>query len=112
TRRAVANGAALTFAGDAPGGFEDAHLAFIRELVPALGLVAKCISIARTSVEAMSVYLGPRTGQRVLGGEIRRGAGQTISAAVMIADLRGFTALADRTEPLGIVGLLDEHFEL
>jgi adenylate cyclase len=110
--RAVANGAAFAFATDRPGGFEDRHIAVFDALLPALGLVAKCFSLTRTTTEALSVYLGPRTSQRVLGGEIRRGFGQTISAAVLIADLRGFTALAARADPATVVRLLDDHFEL
>lgn len=108
----VVEGAAFAFAADAPGGFDDRQIAVFDALMPALGLAAKCSSVARTASAALGVYLGPRTSQRVLGGEIRRGHGQTISAAVLIADLRGFTALASRLDPLGVVRLLDEHFEL
>ncbi len=110
--RALANGAAFAMATDSPDGFDDRHLEVFDALIPTLGLVAKCFSLTRTTTEALRVYLGPRTSQRVLGGEIRRGSGQTISAAVLIADLRGFTALADRTDPASVVRLLDDHFEL
>jgi adenylate cyclase len=106
------NGAAFSFATKRPGGFEEAHIAMFDALLPALGIAAKCFSIARTAHEALSVYLGPRTGQRVLAGEIRRGTGQKISAAVLIADLRGFTTLMDREEAMRVVRWLDEHFEL
>ncbi len=40
-------------------------------------------------------YLGPQTGAHVLQGMIRRGDSQVISAALLLADLRGFTALVD-----------------
>jgi adenylate cyclase len=112
SERTVANGAALAFATDVSGGFDDRHIAVIEAVLPALGLVAKCFSVTRTASEALGVYLGPRTSQRVLSGEIQRGSGQTISAAVLIADLRGFTALAARADPTSVVRLLDEHFEL
>ena len=47
----------------------------------------------------------------MLGGQIRRGEGRTIWAAILLTDLRGFTALADRQDPTEVVGWLDEHFE-
>jgi len=47
----------------------------------------------------------------VLGGQIRRGEGETIAAAILLVDLRGFTALTEREEPLQVVGWLNEHFE-
>jgi adenylate cyclase len=47
----------------------------------------------------------------VLGGEIRRGEGETIAAAILLVDLRGFTALTEREDALRVVGWLNEHFE-
>jgi adenylate cyclase len=46
----------------------------------------------------------------VLSGEIRRGSGTTVTAALLFADLRGFTTLADTAGP-AIIGRLDEHLE-
>lgn len=80
--------------------------------MPALALAGRTLSIARTAKKALSVYLGTRTAQRVLAGEIRRGQGQTISAAILIADLRGFTRLSEREDAIRVVGWLDEHLEV
>ena len=49
--------------------------------------------------------------RRVLAGNIRRGHGQTITAAILIADLRGFTSLSEREDPIRIVSWLDEHLD-
>jgi adenylate cyclase len=46
----------------------------------------------------------------VLSGAIRRGSGTTIEAALLIADLRGFTTLAD-TAGLDLIARLDRHLE-
>lgn len=106
------NGVALSFSTNRPGGFAADHVAAIDLLMPALALAGRTISIARTAHEALRVYLGSRTAQRVMSGQIRRGQGQTISAAIMIADLRGFTALSEREDPLTVVGWLDENLEV
>jgi len=48
---------------------------------------------------------------RLLQGKIRRGDSQVISAALLLADLRGFTALVDRYPGTEVVGWLNQHLE-
>jgi adenylate cyclase len=107
----VVKGVALSMASDRPGGFTHDELELVGRLIPAVGLAAYRVSAARTATEALSVYLGPNTAQRVLAGEIRRGEGVTIAAAILFADLRRFTALSEREDALRVVGWLNEHFE-
>jgi adenylate cyclase len=104
-------GVAIAFATDRPGGFADPEVAAFDALLPALGLASYRFALARTASELLGVYLGPMTAGRVLAGEVRRGAGRAITAAILLADLRGFTALAAREDPLRMVGWLDEHLE-
>ena len=105
------NGVALSFVTDSHGGFNENDIAVLDQLMPALALAGRTLSVARTASEALSVYLGSRTAKRVLAGEIRRGQGQTISAAILIADLRGFTTISEREDALRVVSWLDEHLE-
>jgi len=104
-------GAAFGIATDRPGGFTDADLAAADRLLPALALAAYRIGLARVATAALGAYLGGATGLRVLAGEIRRGGGRVVHAAVLLADLRGFTALAGRADPADVVGWLNEHFD-
>ena len=50
---------------------------------------------ARDLVAALEAYLGRRSAARVLAGPLRREVGETIRAALLYADLRGFTALSE-----------------
>ena len=104
-------GVALAIATDRPGGFADAEVAAFDALLPALGLASCRFALARTASEVLGVYLGPMTARRVLAGEVRRGMGRAITAAILLADLRGFTALAGSEDPAKVVGWLDEHLE-
>ena len=104
-------GVAISFATDRAGGFAEPHRAAFAELLPAIALATCKFNLAGTLREALSTYLGPRTGARVLDGHMRRGEGEAVAAAILLADLRGFTALADRDDPLRVVGWLDEHFD-
>jgi len=104
-------GVAVSFATDIPSGFSDDDLAILTEVLPALGLAICKFSLSRTLHETLATYLGAETSTRVLKGQIRRGEGETVAAAILLADFRGFTALTDRDDPVSVVGWLDEHFD-
>lgn len=59
----------------------------------------------------LEAYLGRRSAARVQAGALRRGSGETIRAALLYADLRGFTALSEATEPAAMIAALDAWFE-
>jgi adenylate cyclase len=64
-----------------------------------------------TLTAALEAYLGRRSAARVLAGPLRRGVGETIEAALMFADLRGFTALSESNPPLAVISALDAWFD-
>lgn len=104
-------GIALTFASDRPGGFTEAQLARLATFVPALGLAGGWAAQAAITRSVLALYLGQRTARNVLAGEIQRGLGRRIEAAILLADLRNFTRLTDRADPLQVVALLDTHLD-
>jgi class 3 adenylate cyclase len=66
----------------------------------------------RAAVAALlEAYLGRRSAARVQAGAARRGAGETIRAALLSADLRDFTALSEATEPAAVIAALDAWFD-
>jgi adenylate cyclase len=67
---------------------------------------------ARAAMAALlEAYLGRRSAARVQTGAVRRGAGETIRAALLCADLRDFTALSETTEPAAVIAALDAWFD-
>jgi len=67
---------------------------------------------ARGALTALlEAYLGRRSAARVLSGVPRRGSGETIRAALLVADLRDFTALSEATEPAAMIATLDAWFD-
>ncbi|OWV82675.1 adenylate cyclase [Rhizobium sp. R635] len=105
-------GLGFSLTSDAPDGFSDEQLAVIEGFFPALGLAAYRVAASNTATEILAVYTGARTSARILAGETQRGTGGSINAAILIADLRNFTALTEVYQPEEIVGFLNEHFEL
>lgn len=66
---------------------------------------------ARERQSLLETYVGKRTGARVLGGEIRRGDGDEIDAAIMFCDLRGSTRLEEELGRRAYIALLNQFFE-
>jgi adenylate cyclase len=64
-----------------------------------------------TLMAALEAYLGRRSAARVLAGPLRRDIGETIEAALLYADLRGFTALSESNPPSAVISALDAWFD-
>jgi adenylate cyclase len=101
----------VTWASDRPGGFTDAHIAAIEALLPAIAIVVETNALRRMSALLLDTYLGRTIGRHILDGEIHRGQGRRLRAALLAADLRGFTNLADRMPGEELIRLLDDYFD-
>ncbi len=94
-----------------PGGFDDDELAALKTLVPPLTRVIEIVNLTRTASNLLDTYVGNRAGERILGGQIRRGHADTMQAAIWLSDLRGFTALSDRLPAETVVDILNQYFD-
>ncbi len=74
------------------------------------GAVAYRITLADIAVSLMDAYVGAPASRRILDGAVERGVGEPIDAVLLMADLRGFTTLAD-TAGRDLIERLDEHLE-
>jgi adenylate cyclase len=94
-----------------PGGFSDEQLNDLRALVRPLARVIEIVNQRRTASNLLDTYVGNRAGERILGGQIRRGHTDTMHAAIWLSDLRGFTALSDRLPAETVVDILNRYFD-
>jgi adenylate cyclase len=101
-------GTAISAATDRPGGFSGAEIEALASITPAIGLAAYRIVLAEVMETVLGAYIGHDAGRHVLGGQIRRGEGHQVTAALLLADLRGFTAATER-EGAGVIRRLGEH---
>jgi class 3 adenylate cyclase len=69
------------------------------------------IAARATLTAALEAYLGRRSAARVMAAPLRRDIGETIQAALLYADLRGFTALSDDNPPVVVIAALDAWFD-
>ncbi|WP_025031984.1 adenylate/guanylate cyclase domain-containing protein [Bradyrhizobium sp. DOA9] len=101
----------VTFATDRPGGFEDAHIAGLKQLLPVLALVSEIRIKNRLARTLLETYVGSHAGELILAGATRRGTGTTVRAAIMICDLRDFTKISDNWPRDDVIDLLNDYFD-
>lgn len=101
----------VTFATDRPGGFDDAHIAALKKLLPVLALVSEIRVKNRLARTLLETYVGTHAGELILAGATRRGAGTTVRAAIMICDLRDFTKISDNWPRDDVIDLLNDYFD-
>jgi adenylate cyclase len=94
-----------------PGGFTDEQLAALRQITTPLARVIEIISLRRQASLLLDTYVGNRAGERIMGGQIRRGHTESMNAAIWLSDLRGFTALSDRLPSETVVDILNQYFD-
>ncbi len=102
---------AMSFATDRPGGFTDDDVAILEGLRAALGATIEVRYLRHLAGTLMDTYVGPVAGRRVLEGAIRRGSGETISAAIWFCDLKGFTTLSETLADQVLIDLLNGYFD-
>jgi adenylate cyclase len=101
----------VTFATDRRGGFDDAHIAGLRKMLPVLALVSEIRIKNRLARTLLETYVGSHASELILAGATRRGSGTTVSAAIMICDLRDFTRISDNWPRDDVIDLLNGYFD-
>ena len=76
-----------------------------------LAVAAKMAVLSRLADNMLTTYLGDDAGKRVLSGQIRRGDGDTIRAALVMADMRGSTMLAEQEGREVYIETLNQFFD-
>jgi adenylate cyclase len=101
----------VTFATDQSGGFDEAHIATLSGLLPVLALVSEIRMKNRLARTLLETYVGSHASELILAGATRRGSGTTVRAAIMICDLRDFTAISDNWPRDDVIDLLNGYFD-
>jgi adenylate cyclase len=102
---------ACTWATARPGGFRAADLAALGDLLPALAMATEIRLSRRIARNLLDAYVGRHAGARILAGEIRRGSGATVRAAIWQCDLRDFTTIVERLPRDEVIACLNAFFD-
>jgi adenylate cyclase len=101
----------VTFSTSRDGGFADDHIAYLKDLLPVLALVSEIRVKNIMARTLLQTYVGPHASEEILAGATTRGSGVTISAAIMICDLRDFTTLSSLWPRDYVIELLNGYFD-
>ncbi|MCY6380142.1 DUF427 domain-containing protein [Hoeflea prorocentri] len=101
----------VTLTCDHPDGFTTANLGLVFECASVISRLYEVFSLRDNASSLLETYLGKRTGARVLGGEIRRGDGDRIDAAILFCDLRDSSRLEEEMGRDDYLVLLNRFFE-
>jgi adenylate cyclase len=100
-----------TYVTDRTGGFTAQDIADLTRVSQRLALLADLRSQRRIASNILDAYLGPKTGPKVLAGQIRRGTGEELTAVLWSSDLRGFTERSDRLAGPQMIAMLNALFD-
>jgi adenylate cyclase len=102
----------LSLASIRDGGFSDLDLERLQMAARIWSSVAERWVLRHIALDLLAHYLGHVPAERVYAGQIERGDVTRIEAAILICDLRGFTAMTDGAQQSEIVALLNRWFEV
>ena len=105
------NIAILTACTKRAGGFAPEEIEGIESLFPVLRLLISMVETRRLAKTVLRTYLGRNIGERVLAGEILRGQGETIQAALWLCDLRDFTSMTAALGSLAMIDVMNQYFD-
>jgi class 3 adenylate cyclase len=94
-----------------PRAFTRGELEELRQAARFAAAPLAVLTARATLTATLEAYLGRRSAARVLSGPLRRDIGETIQAALLYADLRGFTALSESNPPALVISALDAWFD-
>jgi adenylate cyclase len=103
---------ATSWSTDRPGGFSTDDLVRINDLLPVLATAVEIRANRRITKNLLNTYVGQHAGARILSGDIRRGSGMTVQAAIWNCDLRGFTRIAEQWPRDDVIQWLNEYFDV
>ena len=81
------------------------------DILPAFSAIPEIKSLRRFATNMLHTYAGREPGELILKGQIRRGDTRTITAALMLVDLRDFTLISDALAPTNVIKMLNRYFD-
>ncbi|MGE3872883.1 MAG: adenylate/guanylate cyclase domain-containing protein [Parvibaculaceae bacterium] len=96
---------------DRPGGFNESDIAALLRIQSRLAVATRVAVLSQLAGNMLTTYLGTGAGRRVLSGQVQRGDGETIRAALVMTDMRGSTAIAEQGGRQVFIDTLNQFFD-
>lgn len=101
----------LSFTARGPSGFSDSDIPLLEVSARLLSPYIERRALRRMAIDLLDTYVGHHAGERIFQGQILRGAVDTIEAAILMGDLRGFTVMSKSREQAVVIETLNAWFD-
>ena len=91
-------------------GFNDDHITALRRLQAPLARMKEYFTERFDKQITLATYVGEKISRKVLKGNIVLGDGETISAVVLFADIKGFTRLSNTSSSGHVLKVLNRFY--
>lgn len=91
-------------------GFSDDHITALRRLQAPLARMKEYFTERFDKQITLATYIGEEISRKVLKGSIALGDGETISAVVLFADIKGFTRLSNTSSSADVLKVLNRFY--
>lgn len=103
---------AATFSTKHPAGFTGEQLTALERVRQPLARIVEAHLLRTNAACIISTYAGRGSGGQILQGRVHRGDGEEIAAAILFADLIGFTDLSNNLSGQQMVETLNDAFDV
>ncbi len=100
-----------SWATDSADGFNDDTISALLSMQNQVAVAAKMAVLGKLADNMLTTYLGSDAGKRVLSGQIKRGDGETVRAALVMGDMRDSTLLAEKHGRQIFIETLNRFFD-
>lgn len=99
--------AVMSFATRQAGGFTDREIAALQVATTLFSPYVERQVQRRMTIDLLDIYIGRRSGRRIIDGQIELGQIDYIEAAIWLTDLRGFTRYSEAAPIAEVIGALN-----
>ncbi|MBV8888299.1 MAG: adenylate/guanylate cyclase domain-containing protein [Alphaproteobacteria bacterium] len=101
----------ISWATGRTGGFAASDVELLDAVLPSFASIAEIKALRRFVWSALTTYVGEEPSRLILDGQVRRGDLRSITAALMLVDLRDFSMLSDSLSPVAVIRMLNRYFD-
>lgn len=92
--------------------FSAEQAAVLSALLPSISLVVEVKTLRSTFHNILAAYVGNEPAVEIIDGTVHRGQVTRVRAAMLLADLRGFTHLSTRMPPEGTAEVINRYYDV
>lgn len=102
----------VTIATKDPRGFSEPQRDLLRSILPALRAVVELKSLNAILHDVLAAYVGRYPAREIINGTVHRGETRKVYAAILVADLRGFTSISSMLPPEATAEVINRYYDV